>query len=89
MTVGRGEAEAHGEDGQGQGEQPSEDEKDRPYGETARQEEKRVSVTSETLLFFLKLLNSEHKNSPQLSVLIAEVDQTGDVEEKLDKVMTH
>lgn len=28
-------------------------------------------------------------NSPQLPVLIAEVDQTGNVEQKLDKVMTH
>lgn len=28
-------------------------------------------------------------NSPQLPVLIAEVDQTGNVEQKLDKVVTH
>lgn len=59
LVLSCGEAKAHGEDRQGQGEQPSEDKQDRPNGET------------------------------QLPVLIAEVDQTGNVEQKLDKVMTH
>lgn len=54
-----GEAKAHGEDGQGQGEQPPEHKQDGPYGETS------------------------------LSALVAEVDQSRNVEEKLDKVVQH
>lgn len=40
LVLSCGEAKAHGEDRQGQGEQPSEDKQDRPNGETARQEDK-------------------------------------------------
>ncbi len=34
-------------------------------------------------------INAAHENSPRLSVLIAEVDQAGNVEQKLDKVVQH
>lgn len=40
LVLSCGEAKAHGEDRQGQGEQPSEDKQDRPNGETAKQEDK-------------------------------------------------
>lgn len=59
LILSGGEAEAHGEDGQGQGEQPSKDKQDRPYGEA------------------------------HLPVLVAEVDQPGHVEKKLDEVVQH
>lgn len=35
------------------------------------------------------ILNGENENSPHLSVLVAEIDQAGNVEEKLDKVVQH
>lgn len=59
LILSCGEAEADGEDGQGQGEQPSKDKQNGPYGETS------------------------------LSVLVAEVNQAGNVEQKLDKVVQH
>lgn len=37
LTLRVGEAKAHGEDRQGQGEEPSKDKQDGPYGETGRQ----------------------------------------------------
>lgn len=57
LVLSVGKAKAHGEDRQGQGEQPPKDKQDRPNGE------------------------------PCLSVLIAEVNQAGHVEEQLHKVM--
>lgn len=59
LTLRVGEAKAHGEDRQGQGEEPSKDKQDGPYGET------------------------------RLSVLVAEVDQAGNMEQELDKVVQH
>lgn len=38
LILSCGQTEAHGEDRQGQGEQPSKDKQDRPYGETRRYE---------------------------------------------------
>ena len=33
--------------------------------------------------------HAEHENSPHLSLLVAEVEQAGNVEQKLDKVVQH
>lgn len=38
LILSCGQTEAHGEDRQGQGEQPSKDKQDGPYGETGRYE---------------------------------------------------
>lgn len=103
MILSCGEAEAHSEDGQRQGEQPCKNKQDGPNGETVRRKKKKEEkkkrdehdsafYTSPPLLFlFLNVISLTHndKDSPHLSVLVAEVDQTGHMEQQLNKVVQH
>lgn len=46
-------------------------------------------TVSEDLPLWPDVANAARENQPQLSVLVAEVDQTGHVEEQLDEIVQH